>query len=87
MRQLTLRGFDRRLDRRIREIAREEGLSLNQAALKLLREGAGLAPSRSGSRTVGHSLDFLVGTWSEEDAREFERVTRDHERIDRRLWR
>ena len=38
MKQLTIRGFDDELIRRIRAVAREEGLSLNQAVLRLLRE-------------------------------------------------
>ena len=42
MKQLTVRGFDDDLERAIRQLARRERISLNQAALKLLRRGAGL---------------------------------------------
>ena len=43
MNQLTVRGFDDELAERIRRLAKRDGTSLNQAALKLLRKGAGLA--------------------------------------------
>ena len=42
MNQLTVRGFDKGLERRLRQVARDRGVSLNRAALILLREGAGL---------------------------------------------
>ena len=42
MNQLTVRGFGDELGESIRRLAQREGISLNQAALKLLRKGAGL---------------------------------------------
>ena len=38
MNQLTVRGFDDELAERIRRVAKRDGTSLNQAALKLLRK-------------------------------------------------
>ena len=35
--QLSLRGFDEELERRIRQLARREKISLNKAALMLMR--------------------------------------------------
>ena len=43
MKQLTIRGFDEDLERAIRQLARRDGISLNRAALKLLRRGRGPA--------------------------------------------
>ena len=43
MKQLTVRGFDDELAEAIRQLARRDGTSLNQAALKLLRRGADLS--------------------------------------------
>jgi len=37
VKQLTVRGFDKELERRLRDVARTKGVSLNQAALILLR--------------------------------------------------
>jgi hypothetical protein len=87
MTQLTVRGFDKDLERRLREVARTRGVSLNQAALILLREGAGLGTSRRHAGVVGESLDHLIGCWSEEEAAEFLDTTRGLEEIDPSLWR
>lgn len=87
MRQLTLRGFDKELERRLREVAKTRGVSLNQAALILLREGAGLVEPRRGARAVGDSLDRLIGTWSVEEEAAFLEALRAFETVDPSLWR
>ena len=56
MKQLTIRGFDEDLDRAIRQLARRDGISLNRAALKLLRRGAGLPDGQGdGETSATHS--------------------------------
>ncbi len=69
MQQLSLRGFDKELERRIRAMARKERISLNKAALKLMRQGAGIAESSDAPATVGEALDSFIGKWTEQDER------------------
>jgi hypothetical protein len=86
LKQLTIRGFDKPLERRVRDEARAAGSSLNRAALRLMRRGAGLdqaAPAPG----VGASLDHLIGTWSAEDERAIDEAMRAFERVDEDLWR
>jgi hypothetical protein len=71
MRQLTLRGFDKELERRLREVARTRRVSLNQAALILLREGVGLLKPRRRARVAGDTFDHLIGSWPAEEEAEF----------------
>ncbi len=81
MTQLTIRGFDEELERRLRRLAEEREISLNRAALILMRRGAGLEnPGRPD--VVGNSLDHLMGIWSEEEAAEFREATQDFDRTD-----
>jgi hypothetical protein len=87
LKQLTLRGFDSELERRLRLEARHSGLSLNQATLRLLRRGAGLGGERSSPDAVGAALDHLIGTWSEADARRLREATAVFERVDREFWK
>lgn len=68
MNQLTVRGFDDELSDHVRRLAKREGISLNQAALKLLRKGTGLTDGTGGADTIGSSLDHLVGTWTSVEA-------------------
>ena len=56
MNQLTVRGFDDELSAAVIRLAKREGISLNQAALKLLRKGAGLT---DGQGRRGHGRRFL----------------------------
>ena len=53
MNQLTLSGFDEELAGRIRHLANQEGLSLSQAALRLLRLGPVLTSQRTPAARLG----------------------------------
>jgi hypothetical protein len=85
--QLTLRGLGPELERRLRKLASEEDLSLNQAALRLMQRGAGLSERRVRSDTIGDALDAFIGTWSAAQAKEVLAAARDFERLDEDLWR
>ncbi len=75
LRQLTIRGFEPEVEAHIRELARRERLSLNQAVMQLLRRGAGVAEAKHREADcIGTSLDHLAGTWSAKDEREFARA-------------
>jgi hypothetical protein len=86
--QLTIRGFGPLLEERVRALAKAQQISLNKAALILLRRGAGLAesPGRSRSGLVGDALDSFVGVWSAADEREFLDALSVFEQVDPELW-
>jgi hypothetical protein len=86
LKQLTVRGFDKALERRLRDVARTRGVSLNQAALILLREGAGLEAPRGRAKVVGDSLDALIGSWSKAEEAEFLQSISGFEEVDPSLW-
>ena len=87
MNQLTVRGFDDQLSASLRRLAKSEGISLNQAALKLLRKGAGLSDGAGGADVVGSSLDHLIGTWTREEADEMDSALKEFETIDESAWK
>lgn len=84
--QLTIR-YEDDLAREIEDLARREGLSRNQAVLRLLRKGAGIEEGAREEDVIGSSLDWFVGSWTEEEAREFDEAVTDFEAIDEELWR
>ena len=86
MRQLSIRGFDKELERRIREVAREREISLNKAAILLLRKGAGLEQTNRGSNIVGDSLDHLIGCWTVAEEKRFLNSIEEFEKVDKTLW-
>ncbi|MCZ0934094.1 MAG: hypothetical protein OXJ54_02825 [Gemmatimonadetes bacterium] len=85
MKQLTVRGLGDDLTRAIRRLANRDGTSLNRAAVKLLRRGAGLEGGRR-ANTVGSSLDRFIGSWSDTEAGEIERALKHFETIDEAMW-
>ena len=87
MNQLTVRGFDDVLSAKLRSLASQEGISLNQAALKLLRKGAGLTDDKKNPNVIGDSLDDLFGTWSQEEADKFDAALEVFERVDESMWK
>lgn len=81
MRQLTVRGLGDDLVGAIRRLAERDGTSLNRAAIKLLRRGAGLEDGRVAG-TVGSSLDHLIGSWGDAEADETERALKHFDTIE-----
>ena len=86
MKQLTIRITDPELECHIDQLARAEGISLNQAALKVLRKGAGIEAGQA-ERGISNGLDAFFGTWTEEQAKEITQATRVFEAIDEAFWR
>ena len=86
MNQITVRGFDDALEGSIRRLADHEGISLNKAALKLLRKGAGLADEGEKTDKIGNSLDHFIGSWTSEQADELDAALQDFEVIDESAW-
>ena len=87
MNQLTVRGFDDELSAILRRLANQEGISLNQAALRLLRKGAGLTDNDKGNpNAIGTSLDDLFGAWSRDEAESFDAALEVFETVDEAAW-
>ena len=86
MNQLSIRGFDKELERRLRELASERNISLNKAAILLLRKGAGLDETHRQKNVVGDSLDDLIGRWTAEEERDFLQSIEAFEQIDEMDW-
>ena len=87
MNQLTVRGLDDELSAVLHRLAKQEGISLNQAALRLLRRGAGLADNSKGNpNAIGTSLDDLFGAWSQDEAESFDAALEVFETVDEAVW-
>lgn len=87
MEQLSLRGFDKELERKLREVARSEGVSFNKAALLLMRRGAGLADTGVSPSAVGDALDRFIGRWSAADEKRVLESIAPCEAVDEALWK
>ena len=85
MNAITVRNLPREVARAVQEKAKKEGISLNKAVVGLLEEATGARP---GKRQVIHDdLDRFFGTWTKEEADQFEESLRDQRQIDPEMWR
>lgn len=78
--QYTIRNVPERTDKRLREMAAEYRISLNEAALAALTRGVGAATEP----VIHHDLDCLIGTWVQDD--DFDRAIAQMDQIDPELW-
>ncbi len=95
-RPITVRNLPPDVAELVRRKATEEDLSLNKAVIRLLKERLELArgPSRekrepsheSEGRTLHHDLDHLAGTWTDNEADEFDALLQEQRGIDPGLW-
>ena len=84
MTQITIRGLDPEVERKIRRMARESGKSLNRVIQDMIYNASGL-----NSKTIkpaADSLRALAGGWSEKDALEFLESIKSCEQIDAEMW-
>lgn len=86
MKAITLRNLPALLARRIEDEASATGASLNQTVIRLLLRATGLGEP-AGAPARHHDLDHLAGSWSAEEAAEFDRALAEQRQIDPELWR
>ena len=85
MKSFTIHKLDAEAAARLEQRAREERMSVNKTAKKLLREALGV-----GDPAVrDHRDDFVefLGTWTEEEAEEFGEAVRVFDEIDAEGWK
>jgi hypothetical protein len=80
MKAITLRSIPPAVEKAIRSKMRKKGISANRAVIELLEERLGVVGRK---KLLHHDLDALAGTWSEEEANEFDDVLREMRQISR----
>jgi len=83
---ITIRHLDDASAEWIEEQATQRGVDKETFVVELIQRGIDLE-QRKGQLPTYHDLDALAGTWSEEDAAEFDRATASFRQIDEELWR
>jgi phosphopantetheinyl transferase (holo-ACP synthase) len=84
MSQITLRGIDAELEKRIRKEAKEKGKSLNKIILEKIYHHT---PQKGKKEPQANSLKKLAGGWSRKEAHNFFESIKSCEQIDEALWR
>jgi ribosomal protein L5 len=84
MTQITLRGIDDEVEKKIRRMAKEKGTSVNKVILELIHQQA--AKKHKRKEAVSESLKKLAGTWTKKQAADFMESIRSCEQIDEAVW-
>ena len=79
--QYTIRNIPSSIDRELRERARRNHQSLNEAVVDALRLGLGVGPEEP----TDDDLDDLIGTWKPDE--EFDRAVAEQDSVDEDAWR
>lgn len=90
MKAITIRNIPPRIARRISQRAAKDGTSLNKTVIRMLAESpAPQKPAQEKTAAVRPSRDLsmLIGSWSAEEADEFDAYLKEMRRIDPEMWK
>ena len=77
--QITIRGVSGELGRRLTELGRARGKSVNATVLEILESAAGISERQTWLRR------FM--TWTADDVREMDAVIKAQRVVDKKLWK
>jgi len=84
MPQITIRGMEPEIEKKIRKLARESGKSLNSIILDMIYKYTGY---NQRARKPANSLRELAGGWRENYALEIVDSIKFFEQIDEEMWK
>jgi len=82
MNQLTIRKIPDSIRHGLITESRKTGTSVNKTVIELLGKSLGIQPTLQKRR----DLSDLAGTWTKEEAEEFDKATKCFEEIDKEMW-
>lgn len=85
MANISVRGLEPATLSKLKALAKQEGTSVNALVLRLLARGVGLEQEKPRYQRY-EDLSELAGTWSQEEAKEFEANTAPFGNIDPEQW-
>jgi hypothetical protein len=83
---ITIQHLDDATAEWIEEQAAQRGMDKEAVVLQLIQRGIDLEQKKAALPKY-HDLDALAGTWSEQEAAEFDRTTASLRQVDEELWR
>ena len=85
MKAVTIRGVEPEVAEKLKSTAAQEGKSINQLTLDLIKAGLGLKKTKKYSREYD-DLDHLFGRWSDDEYKDIQGKIDQGRRIDPELW-
>jgi len=86
MKAVTIRGVEPEVAEKLKLTAAEQGKSINQFTLDIIKESLGLKKEKKYSREYD-DLDDLFGRWSDDEFNEIQAKLNQERHIDPELWK
>lgn len=86
MKAVTLRGVDSDVAEKLKATAKNQGKSINQLIIDLIKESLGLKKGKKYSRRYT-DLDDLFGRWSDDEFNQITSKIAQERQIDPELWK
>jgi len=87
LKQITIRGIPKEVEKIIRDEAEKKGASLNKAFLSLLQKVTGVKAQGKKKKTLYHDLDHLSGVWTKAEWAAFRKDLGIQRKIDEAIWK
>ena len=85
MKAMTIRGLDSSVSEKLKEYAKNEGKSVNQFVLDMIKQNVGMQKKKK--YTHRHKdLDHLFGKWSNSEFNKIQDAIDAQRKIDQELW-
>ena len=85
MKAVTIRGVETEVSKKLKMLAVEQGKSVNQLILEIIKKSLGLKKEKTHTREYD-DLDDLFGRWSQNEFEEVYTKIHQNRRIDSELW-
>ncbi|GAB6905581.1 Toxin-antitoxin system, antitoxin component, ribbon-helix-helix domain protein [Desulfosarcina cetonica] len=86
MKAVTIRGVEPEIAEKLKSKAANEGKSVNQLILEIIKTNLGLKKEKKYSREYD-DLDSLFGSWTNEEYMEIQSAIDQSRQIDQKLWK
>ena len=85
MKTMTLRGIEPSLADKLKDVAEQEGKSVNQVVIDSLKKYYGLEKEKKFTK-IHHDMDHLFGKWSQVEFETIQGKIEEERKIDPELW-
>lgn len=85
MKAVTIRGIEPEVSEKLKLTAAEQGKSVNQLTVEIIKKSLGLTKEKKFSREYD-DLDNLFGRWSEDEFTEISSKITKERQIDQNIW-
>lgn len=87
MKAITLRNLPPELAKAVRREAERKRTSVNKAVISLLESKADVRKKKRAGKVNHQELDALAGSWTKNEAAEFDKALAAQRSIDPELWK